>query len=95
MRGAKVDVFALAGDGHCVTFRLQETTNTGRTRGALSGPLLVKQSIETESVLDSAEPEGSFVVVGSQGVHISFPDQGTDAAVVTVTPSLQRSVIAG
>jgi hypothetical protein len=44
-----------------------------------------------EASLQDLDEEGSFVVVESQGVHSSFPSQGTGAAVVTVTTSLGES----
>jgi hypothetical protein len=45
-----------------------------------------------EASLQDLDEEGSFVVVEGQGVHISVPYEGTGAAFVTVTPTLNRSV---
>jgi hypothetical protein len=47
-----------------------------------------------EASLQDLDEEGSFVVVESQGVHISFPYRA-QGRIVTVTPTHKRSVFAG
>jgi len=62
--------------------------------GMIVGLMDLMRQIREASFQDLDE-DGSFVVVEGQGVHISFPHQGTEAAVVTATPTLDRSVFSG
>jgi hypothetical protein len=48
-----------------------------------------------EASFQDLDEECSFVVVEGEGVHSSFPYLRTEAAVVTVAPTLNRSAVPG